>query len=133
MTSKNIDLKKIAEVLREQCPFIVFATISGMDETWRPGQGEKPELNVFILEDKGTWSALEQILHSIAPIIPDSSFDLTLLNRVDPATRLRAANGFCLFVLDGKEQYYRQFVRQASLDYRIMCARQRVRGFVDND
>jgi hypothetical protein len=133
MTSKKIDLKKISEVLREQCPFIVFATISCLEETGRPGRGEKPELNVFILEEKGTWSALEQILQSITPIIPDSSFDLTLLNRVDPATRLRAANGFCLYVLDGKEQYYRQFVRQASLDYRLMRARQRVRGLVDND
>ncbi len=133
MQSTNIDLNKISEVLRDQCPFIVFATICGLDETGRQNWHEKPELSVFIREDKGTWSALEQILRSLTGIIPDSSCDLTLLNKVDPATRFRAANGFCLFVQDGKYQHYRQFVQHASLDYRIMRARQRVMGIVDND
>ena len=133
MQSKKVDLKKIADTLREQCPFIMFAMLTGLDEDGRLKWMQNPELSVFIGSDTGTWYALEQILPVVSATVPEAFCDVTLLNRVDATTRFRAIQGLCLFVQNGKEQNYRRFVEHASLDYRIMRAQQRRRGIIDND
>ncbi|MEI7898180.1 MAG: hypothetical protein WCJ26_14160 [bacterium] len=133
MKSKNVDLKKIADSLRERCPFILFAMFTGLDENGELNRKENPELSVFIGPDTGNWHALEQILPVMSKMIPGEMCDVTLLNRVDAVTRFRAANGQCLFVQEGKEQQYTKFVKHASLDYRIMRAQYRRRGIIEND
>lgn len=133
MTSKKVDLKKIADTLQERCPFIIFAMLTGLDEEGRLKWLENPELSVFIGSDTGNWYALEQILPVVSETVPEAFCDVTLLNRVDAVTRFRATNGLCLFVQKGKEQQYYQFVQHASLDYRIMRAQQRRSGIIEND
>jgi len=133
MKSIKIDVRMIAEQLRRRCPFIAFAMLAGPDEDGLWHNRGNLELSVFLRPGTGNWSALEQILPVMSEIVPASACDVTLLNRVDAATRLRAARGTCLFVREGKEQEYLRFVRNAELDYRIMRARGRRRGLIDND
>ena len=133
MKSKKVDLMKIADTLRERCPFIMFAMLSGLDEEGRLRWLQNLELAVFIGAETGTWYALEQILPIISMSVPEAFCEVTLLNRVDAATRYRAIHGLCIFIRDGKEQEYHRFAQNAHLDYRIMRAHQRRRGIIDND
>jgi hypothetical protein len=133
MKSQKIDLQKIADALRERCPFVVFAIVNGLDEHGRTSLCEDPELSVFIQAGTGTWRALERILPVIAATVPVAHCDVTLLNRADAKTRFRALHGLCLFVQEDYKEHYRHFVRHASLDYRIMRAQGRRIGIIDND
>jgi hypothetical protein len=133
MKSKKVDLKSIADTLRERCPFIQFATLTGLDAEGRLKWLENLELSVFIGAEAGNWSALEQILPVISDAVPGAFCEVTLLNHVDAATRFRAVQGLCLFIREGGEQCYQQFARHASLDYRIMRAHQRRMGIMEND
>jgi len=133
MESIKIDLNKVSAALREQCPFVVFATISGLDKNGWVNRKENLELSVFINSGTSTWDALEKLLPVVSVAVPETHCDVTLLNRVDAATRFRAAHGFCLFTQDGKEQDFQKFARHASLDYRIMRVWQRRMGLLEND
>jgi hypothetical protein len=133
MKSKKVDLKKIADALRAQCPFIMFAMLTGLDDKGRLKWLENLELSVFIGTDTGTWYALERILPVITAAVPEAFCEVTLLNRVDAATRFRVIHSVCLYIQEGKEQQYNQFVRHATLDYRILRAQQRRRGIIEND
>jgi hypothetical protein len=133
MKTKRVDLKKIADTLQERCPFIVFAMLTGLDDEGRLKWLEHPELSVYIGSDTGNWYALEQILPVITETVPQAFCDVTLLNRVDVATRYRAAHGLCLFIRKGQEQKFYQFKHHASLDYRILRAQQRRSGTLEND
>ncbi|MCX6267590.1 MAG: hypothetical protein NTW16_09570, partial [Bacteroidetes bacterium] len=133
MKSQKFELTKIADALREHCPFIVFATLPGIDEDGQVTCLEIMEVCVFIGSDTGIWDALEQILPAIAKVVKTDLCHVTFLNRVDVETRYRAVNGVCLFIREGKEHNYRQFARHAILDYRIMRAQQRRRGLIEND
>ena len=133
MKSQKIDLRKIAETLREQCPFILFAMLNGLDEEGRLKWLGNLELSVLVGSDTGTWSALEQIIPAISAAVPDVFCDVTLLNRVDAITRFRAVHGLCLFIREGGEQHYHKFVLHANLDYRIMRAHQRRNGIIENE
>ena len=133
MTFQKLDLKKLSDTLTEQCPFIMFAMLNGLDANGQPEWHNNPELSVFISADTGTWHALEQILPVLKATVPDMFVDVTLLNRVDAVTRFRAIQGICLYVREDSGHNYRRFVQQAFLDYRIMRARGRSMGFIDND
>ena len=133
MKSKKVDVRKIADTLRERCPFIMFAMLTGLDDDGHVKWLTNIELSVFIGSDTGNWYALEQILPVMEASIPEAFCDVTLLNRVDPVTRYRAMQGCCLFVQEGREHHYRQFRQHASLDYRVMRAQQRRLGHIDND
>jgi hypothetical protein len=133
MKSKKVDLKKISDTLQEKCPFIVFAMLTGLDEEGRLKWLENLELSVYLGSDIGNWYALEQILPVITETLPQAFCDVTLLNRVDAATRFRAAHGLCLFIRKGQEQQFYKFRHHASLDYRVMRAQQRRCGTIDND
>jgi hypothetical protein len=88
---------------------------------------------VFICGGFSPWLALKQILTAISKVNPALLYDVTLLNRVDNETRIRAVNGRCLFIREGHENHFHQFVRYARLDYRIMKALQRKEGLIEND
>ncbi len=133
MKTPKIDFKKISGMLRERCPFIHFAMLSGFDEEGQPVCQENRVLYAFIAVDTGSWKALEQILQVVAATLPDGFCEVTLLNRVDAAIRFRAIHGICLFVQEDKMQHYRQFVQRANLDYRIMRALGRRMGSIEND
>ncbi|MCX6306272.1 MAG: hypothetical protein NT040_15010 [Bacteroidetes bacterium] len=133
MKSKKIDLRKVADALTEQCPFIMFAMISGLEKEGRVKWLGNLELSVFICSDTGTWHALEQVLPVITAVAPEAFWQVILLNRVDPLTRLRALQGLPLFIREGNEQHYQQFVHHTHLDYRILRAHQRKTGIIDND
>jgi hypothetical protein len=133
MKSQKIDLQKIADALRERCPFVVFAMVTGLDEDGRTILREDPGLSVFIEDGTGTWDALKVILPVISAAVPVAHCDVTLLNRADAKTRFRAIHGLCLFVQEDYKEHYLHFVRHASLDYRIMRAQGRRMGIIDND
>jgi hypothetical protein len=133
MHSKKVDVQKIADSLRERCPFIMFAMLTGLDDEGQVKWLENIELSVFIGYETGSWYALEQILPIMESSVPEAFCDVTLLNRVDAVTRFRATKGCCLFIQEGKEQQYEKFVRHASLDYKILRAHQRRKGIIEND
>jgi hypothetical protein len=133
MKTGKFNLKKLAEALQERCPFILFATISGLDEAGQPGWLNDPELSIFILPGMGAWHALEKTLPVLAVTDPGVFFDVTLLNRVDVVSRFRAIHGECVFVREEAQEEYKNFMRQAGLDYRLMRARARRAGVIDND
>lgn len=132
MKSRKINLPVIAELLRDRCPFIIFALLTGHGEDGLPGKPAHFELSVYIDPGTGALQALEQILPVMEAALPGLSYDMILLNRVDATTRFRAARGECLFIRENDEQSYRQFVKHAILEYRIMRARGRRLGIIDN-
>jgi len=132
MKTCEFNLKKIADTLHEQCPFILFATMNGLDEAGRPGWLKNPEVSVFVTPGTGLWLALEKILPLLAGAAPGVFIDVTLLNRVDAVTRYRATQGVALFIREGSQETYANFVRQAGLDHRILRARGRRLGLIDN-
>jgi hypothetical protein len=107
--------------------------VNGLDGKGRPGWLQNPELSVYITPCTGTWNALEKILPVIAVAAPGVFFDVILLNHVDAATRFRATQGICLFIKEEMQESYRDFARQANLDLRIMRARGRRTGVIDNE
>jgi hypothetical protein len=133
MKPKLVDLKGVADSLREQCPFIMFATINGIDEEGRLSLLANVELSVLLDRSTGFFYALEKILPVMTVLVPEAFCEVTLLNRVDVKTRFEASNSRCLFIRNGKEQTYREFVQQARLDYRILRARYRLNGILNND
>lgn len=133
MKSAGIELKKFADTVREQCPFVAFAIISELNEEGQVHSIENPELSVFICSGYPPWLALRQILTVLSTFNPELLCDITLLNRVDSESRIRAVNGKCLFIRKGCENHYHQFARNARLDYRIMKALQRRMGLIEND
>ena len=133
MKSTWIELKKVAEILQEKCPFIKFALLSGLDKYGGLDAHEKLELSVFVDSDIGTWAAIEKILPVLTIAIPDVICEVTLLNHVDPGTRNRAMQDICLFIRNGQEQVFRDFGQRSSLDYRILCAQNRRKGLIEHD
>ena len=133
MKSLKFNLTTITERLRDRCPFILFALITGLDEEGWLHPAENLELSVYIGSGTGTWHALEKILPVVSAMIPETFCDVTLLNHVDATTRFRAIHGVCLFIREDKEQNYSHFVQHATLDYQIMRARGRRLGIIDND
>ncbi len=131
MKPKLVDLKRVAHLLQEQCPFIIFAIISGIDEEGRLNLIDNVELFVLLETSIGIFFALEKILPVMTVLVPEALCDVTLLNKVDVITRFHASNSRCLFIGNGKEQSYRQFVQRARLDYRIFKAQYRLNGSVD--
>ncbi|MDP1623908.1 MAG: hypothetical protein Q8M08_16410 [Bacteroidales bacterium] len=133
MKSKKVDVKLISDNLRERCPFILFALLTGLGDDGQAKLNEHLELSVFIGSGTATWHALEQILPVISTVVPEPCCDVTMLNRVDVLTRFRAVNGVCLFIREGREQYYRRFVQHVTLDYRVIRAQNRKLGIIEND
>jgi len=133
MKSKKVDLKRISDALTERCPFIMFAMLTGIDQEGRQKWFGNLELSVFVGSDIGTWYALEKILPVITSTVPEFFWNVTLLNRADAFTRYRAVQGLCLFIREGREQQFQQFTKHAHLDYRILRAHLRKRGFIEND
>lgn len=133
MKQKLVDLKRVADSLQEQCPFITFAIISGIDEEGRFNSLENVELSVLLDANTGFFYALEKILPVMTVLVPEAFCEVTLLNRVDIKTRFQASNSRCLFIRNGKEHTYRKFVQRACLDYRILRAQYRLNGTIHND
>jgi hypothetical protein len=130
---KLVDLKRVADALREECPFIQFAIVSGIDEEGRPDLLNNVELSVLLDQNTGFCYALEKILPVITDLIPTNLCEVVLLNRVDLKTRFKASNSRCLFIQQGMEQTYRAFIQQARLDFRIMKAKGRLNGVIYSD
>lgn len=132
MKPGKFDLGNVADALQERCPFILFAMINGLDDHGQPGWLKNPEVSVFIDPATSCWQALEKILPVMAVASPGVFFEVTMLNRVDVETRFRATQGVCLFVRQDMLGNYTNFIRQAGLDHRIMRARGRKSGIIDN-
>jgi hypothetical protein len=130
MNSKLVDLKRVADSLREECPFIQFAIVSGIDEEGRPDLLNNVELSVLLDNNTGFCYALEKILPVITDVVPTNLCEVVLLNKVDLKTRFKASNARCLFIQKGMEQTYRAFVQQARLDFRIMKAKCLLNGAI---
>ena len=133
MKSIWIDLKNVAKILQEKCPFIKFALISGPDENGCLNVSAKLDLSVFVGSGIGTWVAIEKILPVITVAVPEVCCEVTLLNLADPATRYRAMQDICLFIQTGQEHVFHEFDLRSKLDYRIMRAQKRRRGLVEDD
>jgi hypothetical protein len=132
MRSPRLNLQRIAHALKEHCPFIQFAII-GTDETGLIKCQANPQLSVFIDQGTNMLQALEHILPVLDKHGVNDVFTVTLLNRMDPRTRLEAIQGHCLFIREGHEQFYRSFRQKARLDHSIMRAHGRKMGIIDND
>ena len=130
MKSKKIDLKKVAEELQRECPFIAFAYVGGIGENEQLIPLENLDLAVFVEKNTGISSALQKILPAMTNLVPDAFCEVILLNRADPVTRFRASKNRVLFVRDGQDQARQQFNQRASLDYRILRAQNRRRGLI---
>jgi len=128
-----VDVKRVADSLQAQCPFITFAMIDGIDEQGQHILPGNLELFVMLENNTGLFLALEKILQAMAMMVPGVLCDVTILNRVDVTTCFKASNARCLFVRYEKEQMFRQFVQRACLDYRILNARRRLNSARRND
>jgi hypothetical protein len=128
MKPKLVDVKKVAQLLQAQCPFIAFAVINGIDAEGHVSLLENVELSVLLEKNTGFFYALEKILPAMTVFIPEAFCEVTLLNRVDVITRYKASNSQCLFIRNGNEQTYRKFIQQSRLDYRILKAQCRRKG-----
>ena len=133
MKSTWIELKKVAEVLQEKCPFITFALLNGIDKDGSLNAHTKLELSVFVDSGIGTLAAIEMILPAMTSVAPGAMCEVTLLNHVDPTTRHFAMQDICLFIRNGQEQFFRDFGQRSSLDYRILCAQNRRRKLIQDD
>ena len=133
MRLKILDLKRIAEILKEQCPFIIFAFLKGMDKERMLQSTENLELCVYVDTDTGTCYALEKILAVMTMAAPEVFCEVILLNFADRYTRFQALQDHCLFVRVEHENHYLKFLYHTTLDYRIMRAQERRRGISRND
>ncbi len=133
MKSTLIDLKNVAKILQEKCPFIKFALLNGPDENGCLNASAKLDLSVFVGSGIGTWVAIEKILPVITVAVPEVCCEVTLLNLADPATRYRAMQDICLFIQKGQEDVFHEFDLRSRLDYRIMRAQKRRRGLVEDE
>ncbi len=123
---------KLTEAFTALCPFIDFATILVPEKDNELCCLKPCELFVYTADSTSRWAALEKILAAIA--LSDSAYacDVILLNRADVFTRYRASQSDCLLIRQGKEEDFKRFRKQASLDHRIIRARGRQLGIIDN-
>ncbi len=133
MKVRLVDLKRVADSLQVQCPFITFAMIEGIDEKGQHISPGNLELFVMLENNTGFFLALEKILQAMAIMVPGELCEVTILNRVDVTTCFKASNARCLFVRCEKEQIFRQFLQRACLDYRILKAQHRLNSVRRND
>lgn len=123
-----IDPEKFGETLHNSCPFIRFAFICGIIPGNNSDLPKTIDLAVYLDGSTDEYLAIEVILPLLIQCFPGSHCELTLLNYSDPVTRQRTIKTNPLFVRKGSESFFSQFVRQTSLDYRIMMAQYRRRG-----
>ena len=123
---------KLTEALTARCPFIDFATILVPEKANDLCCLKPCELFVYTADGTSRWDALEKILAAIALSDPGYACDVILLNRADVFTRYRASQSQCLWVRQGKEDDYYRFCQKAGLDHRIIRARGRRLGIIDN-
>ncbi|MFZ4521229.1 MAG: hypothetical protein ACOYNC_05960 [Bacteroidales bacterium] len=133
MNAKMVKLAHVANLLCKDCPFVLFAWFSILENNDRKNGQSNLNLSVYISADAGFLVSIERIFRVFKASFPDSACDVTLLNHADAATRYKAVHGACMFSRAGCASEYRQFVRQAHLDYRILRAHQRRRGLIEND
>jgi len=128
-----VELKMVTSSLCDQCPFILFAIVSGIDAEGRVNLPVRVELSVMLERNTSFCYALETILPLLSELITGVECEVVFLNRVDAVTRFNASNSRCLFIRSGQEQIYRRFIQQARLDYNILRARFRLNGMIQND
>ncbi|MFZ4562661.1 MAG: hypothetical protein ACOYNU_04710 [Bacteroidales bacterium] len=133
MKPNPVELKVVTSSLYEQCPFILFAIVSGIDAEGRVNLPDHVELSVMLERNTGFCFALEKILPVLSERITGVQCEVVFLNRVDAVTRFNASNSRCLFIRSGQEQIYRRFIQQARLDYNILRAQFRLNGMIRND
>lgn len=103
----NFDIDKLAVLLKEQCPQVLFALLHGSAKGGRIKQAGDIDLALFI-EGKPTLELYEKASRCVEAVAGDIKCDIGILNNAEPVYRFEALKGKLLFFRN-EEQYLHFF------------------------
>ena len=115
----NFDIDKLAVLLKEQCPQVLFALLHGSAKAGRIKQAGDIDLGLFI-EGKPTLELYEKASRCVEAVAGNVKCDIGILNNAEPVYHFEALTGRLLFFRD--EEQYLQFFSLTCREYESQVA-----------
>ncbi len=115
----TFDIDKLAVLLKEQCPQVLFALLHGSAKEGRVKRDGDIDLALFI-DGKPTLELYEKASRCVEAVAGDVKCDIGILNNAEPVYRFEALKGKLLFFRN--EEQYLHFFSLACREYESQVA-----------
>lgn len=112
--SKNIDLKKLGSIIKNNCPNVLFAYIFGSSQSGKVKNDSDIDIAIYLLDKKSKMETLSTVFRLLEQIVGNIPLDIVILNDTNSILAFESIKGTRLFVKKEAKDIHAEF-------YSITC------------
>ena len=127
--SKNIDIEKLGNVIKDNCPNIIFAYLFGSAQLGKIKNDSDIDIAIYLQDKRRKMETLSTLFRFVEQLTGNIFVDIVILNDTNSILAFESIKGTKLFVKEGAKDIHAEFysITCRKFEYRNHWMRQQLK------